>query len=129
MAVHRSLSNVISLPTGADLSTNQFRIVHVDDSGNLAVSVDNGTLPVGILLNKPAASGRAARVAAAGCIVKCEAGAAINERALVQAVAGGRGSTAASGTPVHVVGRALTAASGSGVLFELEVSPGREDIA
>lgn len=129
MAVHRSLSNVISLPAAGDLSTNLYRIVEVDDSGNVQVGVDNGTMPVGILLNKPAAAGRAARVAANGCIVKCEAGAAINERDLIQAVAGGRGSAAASGTPVFVVGRAITAASGSGAFFECEVAPGREIIA
>lgn len=129
MAVHRSLSNVISLPVSADLSSNQYRIVGVNDSGNVEVEVGNGTMPVGILLNKPAASGRAGRIAARGCIVKCEAGAAINERDLVQAVAGGRGSAAASGTPVFVVGVALTAASGSGALFECEVAPSREIIA
>jgi hypothetical protein len=125
MTVHRSLSNVISLPTAADLSTNQFRIVCVDDNGACAVPATNATLPVGILLNKPAASGRAARVAARGCIVKCEAGAAIDERSPVQAVAGGRGSAAAQGTNVMFVGYAITAASGSGVFFELEVAPGR----
>jgi hypothetical protein len=129
MAVHRSLSNVISLPASADLSTYQYRIVCVNDSGDLAVPATNATMPVGILLNKPSAANRAGRVAAQGCIVKCEAGAAINERALIQAVAGGRGSAAAAGTPVYVVGRAITAASGSGVLFELEVSPGAEGVA
>lgn len=129
MAVHRLLSNILSGVADADLSSNQFRIVHINDDGDVAVCVDNGTMPVGILLNKPAAAGRAARIAGNGCIVKCEAGAAINERALVQAVAGGRGSAAAAGTPVYVVGVAHTAASGSGVIFELEVRPGAEAVA
>jgi hypothetical protein len=129
MAVHRLLSNIISGVADADLSSNQFRIVCIGDDGDVAVPATNATMPVGILLNKPAAAGRACRIAAAGCIVKCEAGAAINERAFVQAVAGGRGSAAASGTPVYVVGVAHTAASGSGVMFELEVRPGAEAIA
>jgi hypothetical protein len=128
MAVHRLLSNVISGVADADLSTNQFRIVANDDDGNVVACVDSGTLPVGILLNKPAAAGRACRIAARGCIVKLEAGAAINERAMVVAVAGGRGSTATSGTP-FAVGWAHTAASGSGVIFECEVDPGRHVIA
>jgi hypothetical protein len=124
MAVHRLLSNVISGVAAADLSTNQYRIVVIDDSGNTAVPATNATMPVGVLLNKPAAAGRAARIGARGCIVKCEGGAAMNERDPVQAVAGGRGSAAASGT-VFIVGYAHQACGGSGQIFELEVAPGR----
>ena len=124
MALSRNL-NVVSIAASGDLSTNQFRIVAVDDSGQIAVQAGSGTMPVGVLLNKPAAAGRAGRVAITGSVVKCEAGAAINERDPIQAVAGGRGSAAAQGTNVMFVGYAHTAASGSGVLFELLVQPGR----
>ncbi len=125
MAVSKhSEPNVISMPAAGDLSAGQFRIVYVDDNGRVALNTSNATACLGILLNKPAAIDRAARIAVNGAVVKCEAGAAISERDYIRAVTGGRGSSTV-GTADEVVGLALTAASGSGVLFELLVNPAR----
>lgn len=125
MAVHRNLENIFSGEASGDLSTNQYRIAVIDDNGQIAIPATGATIPCGILLNKPAATGRAARIAGPGSIVKCEAGAAINERDPIQAVAGGRGSAAAGGTNTMFVGYAVSAAAGSGSLFEVLVQPGR----
>ena len=122
MAVNRlTTPNVISLEASGDLSTLLHRIVMVDDNGRVAVNTSNSTACLGVLLNKPSGIGQAARVAVNGSIVKCEAGAAINERDRIRAVTGGRGSATTTATD-QIVGVALSAAAGSGALFELQVN-------
>src|SRR3990167_2056430 len=113
MTVHQLLHNVFSAPADADLSTDQFRILYMKTDGDVDIITGSGTMPIGVLLNKPAAAARAARVAGPGCICKCEAGATVDEGQLIQAVAGGRGSPAAVGTATRYVGVAMSpAASG-----------------
>lgn len=121
MTVNRKV-NAVSMEAGADLSAAQYRILHVEDDGQVNINSSTATVCLGILLNKPGAEGRAAQVAIEGSIVKCEAGAAINERDAICAVAGGRGS-AQTTAAAKIVGFAVTAAAGSGELFELEVNP------
>lgn len=123
MAVHRQLNNVFSKTANADLSSSQYRILYVVNDADVDVLANDGTHPIGVLLNKPAAAGRAARVAGPGCICKVEAGAVIDEGDRIVAVAGGRGSAAPAGTNVWTAGIAMTAASGSGVIFEMMVHP------
>jgi hypothetical protein len=94
----------------------------LDANGRLVAGADAATPFIGVLLNKPSAVDREGEVAIVGSIVKIEAGAAINERDAIQAVAGGRGSATTTEND-FVVGRAISAASGSGVLFECEISP------
>ncbi len=129
MAVSQLLHNTFSAPVNADLHASQFRVMYqlsgtvgneyVDALGN------NGTMPLGILLNKPAAQGRAGRIAGPGCITKLEAGAAVAEGDLIMATTGGRGITATTGTNVWYVGMARESASGSGVYFTCLIQPGR----
>ncbi len=114
--------NSISRPAGADLSSNLHRILFVEDDGQVNVNSSNATACLGILLNKPSAADQAARVAIVGSVVKCEAGAAVAERAAIRAVTGGRGSATVVGGD-FIVGHALTTAAGSGEFFELEVNP------
>lgn len=123
MAVTRRVES-ISRPAAADLSTNQFRIVFVDDIGDIALNTSNATASLGVLMNKPAGSGIAAEVAIVGSVVKCTAGAAVNERDAIRAVAGGHGSATTTNND-FIVGWALTAAAASGDLFELSVNPDR----
>jgi hypothetical protein len=103
----------ISLPAAADLSAAQYKIVHINSSGQAAVS--NATSnAVGVLQNKPTAAGRVATVAYAG-ISKCVAGAAIAAGARVTSDANGNAITAATaGDPV--IGFAVTGAA-SGDVF------------
>ena len=104
------------------MSSNQFRILFVEDDGQVNINDSNATACLGILLNKPGAANQAARVAINGSIVKCEAGAAVNERDAIRGVGGGRGSATTTDLD-FIVGFALTAAAGSGEFFELEVNP------
>lgn len=105
----------ISLPAAADLSAAQYKIVHINSSGQAAVS--NATSnAVGVLQNKPTAAGRVATVAHAG-ISKCVAGAAITAGSRVTSDANGNAITAATaGDPV--IGFAVTGAA-SGDVFSV----------
>src|SRR3990172_6041917 len=121
MALNRLIKSV-TLPASGDLSSNQHRIMIENDDGRLVAGVNAATPFVGVLLNKPAAVDREGELAISGSIVKLEAGAAVAERDAITAVAGGRGSpTTTAGD--YVVGRALTPAAASGVLFEVMVNP------
>ncbi len=82
-------------------------------------------MPLGIIINKPAAAGRGGRIAGPGCIVKAEAGAAVAEGDIVMATATGRLITATTGTNVWTVGVAREAASGSGAYFACLIMPAR----
>lgn len=125
MAVSKRIHD-ISAVANADLSSNQYRLVYQTSTDDqVAVLANDGTAPVGVLLNKPNAAGRAARIAGIGSVVKCEAGAAITAGARVSATTGGRAITAVAGTNAWVAGVARSNASGSASYFELEVMPGR----
>ena len=121
MATNRKI-NSVSYPAGADLSALQYRVVQMDADGQLSAQVGTATPPLGILLNKPAAAGRAAQVAIVGSIVKCEAGAAVNENDWIHGTVSGFAIAAASAES-WVVGIAMTPAAGSGELFEVLVNP------
>lgn len=126
MAVSGRIHSV-SYPAGADLSSNQFRAVVIDGSGQLQAVGNSSTPPVGVLLNKPSAAGRAGEVAIEGSEVKIEAIAALNEGDLVVASTGGRGSAGiAGGTAAGtawVIGVCTQAASGSGAFGAVLVRP------
>lgn len=122
MAVSRT-PVTISIPASGDLSGSQFRIVYPDATGAAAVATGSANPVIGVLANKPGAAGRPAEVVVHG-VAKLEAGAAINPGDAVQAVAGGRGSATTTAGNWYV-GVALTAAAGSGALFEVLVNPAR----
>ncbi len=110
----------ITLPADGDLSSNQFRIVGVDDNGRAQIQTGVATPCIGILMNKPAATDRPAEIAIVGSIVKVEAGAALNERDYIRANTGGI-ATATTTAEDEVVGIALSAAAASADLFEMLV--------
>ena len=64
-AAYEETLKTISRPAASDLSAKEYYFVTVDSSGNLAASVP-GDRPLGILQDKPAAAGRAGRVAISG---------------------------------------------------------------
>src|SRR3972149_3164377 len=117
MALNRLIRS-ITLPASADLSSNQHRIMTIDDAGRLVAAVDGATAYVGVLLNKPNAIDRAGEVAINGSVVKLEAGAAVAERDAIIAVAGGRGSPTTTEDD-EIIGYALTPAAASAGLGEV----------
>ena len=121
MAVMKSPVSV-SMPAAADLSASQFCIVAIEPANVGRVSLaSSSTAPLmGILLNKPAGTSRAAEVAVSG-VAKMIAGATVDEGDFITAVANGYGS-ATTTNAAHVVGIALSAA-GSGGYFMVQVAP------
>lgn len=124
MATHKRVTS-IAYAAGADYSSSQFRIVGIASDGQVDPLADGTTMPIGVLLNKPAAAGAGAEVAVAGSDVKLEAGAALNEGDLVVAVTGGRGSAVASGGTAYIIGVCTQAASGSGAIAGVLVMPSK----
>ena len=109
MAFNNSMGTV-TLPASTDHSTNQYKIMSVNSSGQAARA--NATdLPIGVLLNKPSVAGQAATIAWSG-VAKVVAGGAITAGARVKADANGA-AIAATTAAQPVLGIALaTAASG-----------------
>ena len=86
----------VTLEAGADLSADQFTFVVVAADGQVDQVSSAGGEVDGVLLNDPAAAGRAATVAYAG-VVKVYAGGTVASGAKVQSDASGAAITAASG--------------------------------
>lgn len=107
-----------TLPAAADLSANQYFIVKVDSSGSAALAGD-GEPAIGVLQNEPDAAGKAASIRFAG-ISKVVAGAAVSAGAQVAPNASGKAVTAATGK--NILGIALAAASGDGVIIPVALT-------
>lgn len=106
----------ITIEAGSDLSATPHQFVLVASDGQVDLVASAGGDADGVLMNKPAAAGRAAEVAIAG-VAKVVAGSGgITRGQKVQSDATGKGILAASGD--HVLGRALTSAA-EGELFSI----------
>ena len=111
----------ITIKAEGDLSTFQYRAVNVVASGYGTVSSGTADELIGILQNKPAAYGRAAKVCVAGH-TKAIAGAAITSLGPVGVLNAGYLQTVAT-DGASIMGYNLTTASGSGSYFEMIVNP------
>ena len=103
MAVNNN-QTCVTLEAGADLSSNQFHFVTMDSDGQLSVSTD-GAASIGVLLNDPAAAGRAAEVCIGG-LTRVEAGGTVAAGAAVASNSTGEAITA--GTNDIILGTAVT---------------------
>jgi len=108
----------ISVDASGDLSTKQFYFMRIV-SGQLTTgaAADGGDVS-GVLMDKPAAAGRAGELAFSG-VVKVVAHQAIAQNAEIQALATGKADTAASGD--YVIGEALEAATASGDIIAIKL--------
>ena len=129
MATNRRVVSV-TFTAAADLSAAQYRIVGMGTAGVNTLAAGTSGMPLGVLMNKPAALNRAAEVAIVGAVVKLEAGAACSAGDPVVAVTGGRGSPvaasgggAASSGTAFVVGICVAPAAGSAGIMEVAVNP------
>ena len=107
--MHQGPHTIIGVTAGEDLSSHQYKAISL--AGTIAAS---STLAVGILQNKPGASGRQASVAWKGHL-KAYAGAAINSGSPVMVTASGW--IIASTSLGNSVGVCITGAA-SGDLFD-----------
>lgn len=126
MAYEEALQ-VISLPVNLDMGANQYHFVVVGSDGNLDLAGD-GAAADGVLQDKPDGSSvETAGSVAIGGVSKVEAGEAIDAGDFIASNATGEAKTATTGD--IVLGRALTAASGDGVIFSMIVYHTNEPLA
>ena len=107
----------ITLKAEGDLSSYQYYAVNVTNSGYGTIAAGSAAYTVGILQNKPAAYGRAAKVCVAGH-TKAIAGAAISTIGYVEVL--NHGLVQGVSTQSHnVIGINTTTAAGSGEYVEI----------
>jgi hypothetical protein len=87
----------ITREAAADLSAKQYTFVKVDSSGKAAAAGTAGEVVVGVLQNKPSASGQAATVVVTG-VSKVYAGGSIDEGDLIKTANDGQALAAVKGT-------------------------------
>lgn len=103
----------LTLEAAEDLTASQYHLIVVDNTGKAALAGADEAA-VGVVQNEPDA-GEGASVRVQG-VTKVVAGAAVTAGAKVSADLNGAGVTAVAG---HVVGIALTEASGAGAIFSV----------
>lgn len=106
----------ITLEADADLSTHQYRFMEVSGVHNCGTVSASGQRVLGVLQNKPDASGAAATVAVHG-VSKVEAGGTVTAGDEIATDASGKAVTAASGT--QSVGVALTSGTSTELIAVL----------
>jgi len=117
----------LTLPAGADLSSDQFKYVKLNSSGQVVLAGD-GEYAVGVLMNKPSAAGQAAEVAplSQGSIYKVAAGGALATIG-TELASDATGRAAAAATGERLTGIQLSVAGGAGEVIEvLNVTLGRK---
>ena len=120
----QGLDSDLSFKAAADLRTNQYNFVKLDANGNVVLCSAAGEKAIGVLQNKPN-TGETAVVRVLG-LSKLVASAAIAAGDFVATTAAGLGKTAlrlvqASGNASNVLGMALRAAAGAGVIIAVDV--------
>lgn len=121
MAEHGDILHTLTAQAAGDLSGKQFHFlrwsaVNQVNQASQAVAQDFA----GVLMNKPAAAGRAATVAALG-EVKITAGGALTVNDLISTNSSGRAAAAASGH--WVAGRVLETAGADGDVVRMLLIP------
>ena len=110
---------------GGDLSAAQFKFVALASDGQVDVVASAGGNAIGVLLNNPAAAGRAATVAVSGSVmITC--GGTVAAGAALQSDASGDAITAASGDVVLGYARE---AGVDGQVIEMEFITGGNIVA
>lgn len=111
MAVNNN-QTCVTLEAGADLSAKQFFFVSMSSDGQVDPTGD-GAAAIGVLLNDPAAAGRAAEVCIGG-LTRVSAGGSITAGDEVASDAAGEAVAAATGD--IILGTAVTGGSDGDVI-------------
>jgi hypothetical protein len=104
--------NKVTMEAGSDLSAAQYKFVSMASDTQVDVVGTKGAVAIGVLLDKPAAAGRAASVAIGG-VCKVAAGAAVAAGAEVISDATGR-AIATDAADQYILGTAIEAAAAAG---------------
>lgn len=113
MAFDNDRWTLVAATASGDLSSHQFKFV-VSGASGIALNTADGGEVDGVLTNKPAAAGRAARVAIVPSVAKVKVGTAVAKGALVKSDASGTAETAGAGE--FAVGRALSAGDAGDII-------------
>lgn len=108
---------VITVKAEGDLSGHQYRAIKVTNAGYGTVAQATTDVVIGILMNKPAAYDRAAKVCIGG-LTKAIAGAAISTIGLVSVLNNGLLCTSTD-TPGNWTAKNITTAAGSAEYVEI----------
>lgn len=117
MAVYMHKALVLSLEAAADLSAAQYKFVKLDTAGKVVLCAAVTDKPIGVLLNKPNASGKTAEVGNIG-VYPVDSDSALNEGDLIGTAADGQADAKVPGTDTtnFIVGHVLVASGAAGEL-------------
>jgi len=113
----------ITLPAGADLSSDQFKYVKLNSSGQAILCAAATDIPIGILQTKPDAAGEEATIMVCG-ISKLSSDAALSIADQVGTSADGQGDAKIGGTDTteYSVGQVIVASAAAGGLAVVTVN-------
>lgn len=119
---------VLALKAGGDLSSHQHKFVKLNADNQVVLTAAITDIPLGILQNKPDASGKGATVLVIG-VTKIQANAALSAGDVIGTSADGQADPIVAGTDttVYVAGQVLIGAANAGEIAEAVVnlaSPG-----
>ena len=108
-------SITVTLTANADLSSYQYYFVELDTDGKVGACNATTDRPIGVLQNKPSASGEAATVLIMG-VSKISCDAALDENNLIGPSVDGQADKKIPGTDTseYICGTMLTATGGAG---------------
>ena len=108
-------SIIVTLEANADLSSKQYYFVELDANGKVGACNAATDRPIGVLQNKPSASGESASVLIVG-VSKINSDAALDEYNLIGPSADGQADKKIPGTDTseYICGTMITATGGAG---------------
>lgn len=115
MAYEGQQIKIPGLKAGADLSTKQYYFVKLNADNQVIVCAAATDVPIGVLQNKPDASGKAAEVCAIG-VTKVNSDAALTAGNLIGPAADGQADakTAGTDTTEYVCGQVVVGSAAAG---------------
>jgi hypothetical protein len=118
---------IAGITAGADLSTKQFFFVKLNATRQVILVSGATDRPLGVLQNKPTASGQPATVAGPGAVTKVSAGGTITAGDSVGSDASGEAITLLEGTDTtkYILGIALESAVDGDIVYIQLTAPHR----
>lgn len=114
---------VLALKAGADLSAAQHKFVKFNADRQVILCAAVTDRPIGVLQNKPDASGKGAEVLAIG-VSKVEADESLSAGDAISTSADGQAALAAAGsdTTVYIVGLVIAGAANAAEIAEIAIN-------
>lgn len=112
-----------SYPAGGDLSAGQFKFVKLNSSGQVVLCTAVTDRPIGVLQNKPSATGRAATVCVAGRTkISADEALAIGDVIGTSTDAQAQVVVTGTETTVYAVGQVIEGVANAGEIASAEIN-------